>query len=536
MCIENKIRSSASLFYVFLLLVASEGNALGQGSREQFQKSLLTFDLTVSNPSRARKLVAKVGVRSELRAGNFECVSGSDVLTPLADYRVRFHVGSEETIQDAEPMIKIEPRDIVRFTISLIPDATGACGYWASDVSAIVVFDNAKRIYTSRQLITSADVEAYRERRPKDEEIFAGVRHPDPIIRAQTVHQITKSTISRIGIERILRKKLDDPAIQVRTAAAEVAAEMSFLPLTEKIVSGLLSTNNDGEAAAYCEALGKLRNPSTIETLLSVLLKGKIDSVIPYAAAEALVMIGHPDVPIRVRALLATHIEWASKKIEDNDTDHYARLCYIAIQYGDLESVPLLASAVRKSQNKEVPNAILLELWYLTHHADTIASDPFALALRSVLEAANNHPESSIRETAAAILSKLRSNAELPGQTVVTPPAPSESAIAVTGAWKLELELEHEQERITYKNASIYLNQDKNKISGFMDIGFSYKHLYLNGEIRNNQIRLLVTTKYSTSDNIVLLLSGTAASTRMEGTASLSMQGRRANGKWVALR
>lgn len=480
--------------------------------------------------------MVKVGVRSELRAGKFECLSASDVLIPLADYRVRFHVGSEETIQDAEPIIKIEPRDIVRFTISLIPDATGACGYWASDVSAIVVFDNGKRIYTSRQLITSADVEAYIERTPKDQEIFAGLRQRDSTIRAQTVRQLTKSTISRIGIERILRKKLDDPAIQVRTAAAEITAEMNFLSLTEKIVSGLLSTNNEGEAATYCRALGKLRNPSTIDTLLSVLLKGKVDSIISYAASEALVMIGHPDVPIRVRALLATHIEWVSKKIEDNDTDRYARLCYIAIQYGDLESVPLLASAVRKSQNKQVPEDILRELWYLTHHAETIASDPFAIALRSVLEAANNRPESSIRETAAAILSELPSNAELPGQTVVTPPTSSESPIAVTGVWKLELDLEHEHEKITYKNASIYLNQDKNKISGFMDIGFSYEHLYLNGEIRNNHIRLLVTTKYSTSDNIVLLLTGIATSTRMEGTASLTMQGRRANGKWAALR
>lgn len=366
-----------------------------------FQKALLTFDIVINNPANLPRSILRVGVKSNLRYGHFQCRSGSGPLVPVANYIVRFHVGSKETIMDADPPIRIEPKDAVRFKVSLVPSAVGACGPWGAEVSAIVVFDNGAKIYSKPELLTASDVENYEQRTPKDEELLAALRHKDPEIRLVAVKKLSESTIEKDTIKILLEAKIDDPVMAVRLKAAEVIGEMGFKSLAGKLASQL---NGSGSwaGAVYCEALARLRNPVAIDALISHLTNLK-EKYPPYEATAALIYLEHPDVPAKVRTFLLAHTNWSSAGASEKQVELYVELCRILIHYRDTGSIPLISRLITGSR---LDSRLINELFRLTDE-DKLVQDPFLLSMRPALMAALKSDHAVARVSAISLLCRM---------------------------------------------------------------------------------------------------------------------------------
>jgi hypothetical protein len=205
----------------------------------KFSKSLLTFDITIYNPSNKPKHIIKVGVQSKVTGGSFNCLSGSETLIPLADYPISFHVKNRETIIPADPIIVIKPGDSIRFTISLIPDATGACGYWSASVKAIVIFDDGTIVETIEEPISESDLRNYQNRHPDDNEIIQGLRHRIPSLRIKALHQLPSSGINKETIKTLLEAKLQDEIYSVKREAARIAVKFNLMSLSQLIIDNL---------------------------------------------------------------------------------------------------------------------------------------------------------------------------------------------------------------------------------------------------------------------------------------------------------
>lgn len=372
------------------------------------KKALLRFDLIVSNPSDSPRRVVSVGVISQVRSGTFDCLSNSEALLPLADYVVKFHVREAETVAAADPPIAVKPKGVARFTVGLVPNATGACGPWSISVSPVVVFDDGTRVGGKPELITSGDVKAFYRRKPGEEEILQALQHRDERVRLQAIQQMLGSTLDIETVKTVLAAKLDDPAGPVRAEAALAIAQLGLNSLADKITSRLHKGRGGAETAAFCDALGRLRHPGAINALAALLT----DPGGGFArdAARALVAIEHPEVPSKIRPLLTKHRPWSLAGAPAAEAECFAAIGSVLIHYRDTESVPALLQLVSAGRHELVVLRVVRDLVSLTD-GERIVRDPFVRAFAPALEAALRHPYGLIRADAIEVLGRIQ-----PGQ------------------------------------------------------------------------------------------------------------------------
>lgn len=396
------MKTSAHLLCLIFWLVAitSFGSPFRDAiAQADFDKPLYTFNLTIKNPNNAPVNITKVGVKSEVRSGSFNCMAGSPdsgILNILANYAVRFHVSAPETVKVAEPQIQIGPRESARLAVSLIPSAIGACGPWAVNVSAFVVFDNGLKVYSEPTLVTSADYAEYQPKKLDDEEVLKALKHLDSTVRAKAVRALPGSTIDRDSARLLLQSKLDDKDVGVRNAAAVVAATMDIKPLARKIASLLSTTQSSEEASVYSWALSKLRDPETIDTLVATFVNLSLEKPrLPYStieynysAKDALIKFQHPDVPAKLRPYLISRASWGAKGASEAQVKRYTDLCLILTAYRDKESVAQLVNALTKTPHEIVLGFVMRELYSSN---EGLVQDPFVIALRAAFEAGLRH-------------------------------------------------------------------------------------------------------------------------------------------------
>lgn len=397
-------KSFIKIFLYLALILVIAGNLYSQepSTKTESVKSRFVFDITYKNRDKKSKHLIRVGIKSNV-TGEFDCKSGSDVLFPLADYIIRFHVSQKETIIDAKPPIEIKPNEAARFTISYVPIAIGACSIWSSEISGILIFDNGEKIYTAPELITGAEVKKFSQRTPEESEILAALQHRDVGLRVQAIRQLTKSTLDKESIEFILEGKLDDQSASVRATAALVAAEIGFKSIAKKIALILSASENGMEIAAYCKALGKFRDIDTIDALISALTNLKVDSFYP---VEALLEFEHPDVIKKVRPLLLKNIKWTDDTTQNDLAKRYLDICKIVIAYRDIDSVQLLSDLINRPVHNLIPESIVTQIMLLTNE-NQIVQDPFVLALRPAFEIALKNTNLQVRHGTLKILSRM---------------------------------------------------------------------------------------------------------------------------------
>jgi hypothetical protein len=372
-----------------LPLLLFVGAPCAQDLRSRSDKSRFYFDLTFKNRGTTIIHLINVGIRSELSLGSFDCLGGSSALVPLADYPIRFHVRDKETVIKADPSLEIGPGQAARFTVSYVPNSIGECGGpWATDVSAILIFDDGKKYFSEAQRITGDEVREYNNIKPDDEQLLKALRHRAPDIRKQAVSQLADSGIDRDSLRLILESKLKDQDRDVRIEAAKVAATMHLKVLTPVIAVLLRQSKNDAEIIGYCEALGRLKDVRGVDALIDVLTDLSFDN--PVKPAQALVTLGQPEVPIRVRPLLAKYISWAKSGASERQIDHYFEICKVLIKYRDVESVPALSALLSKPEFQPISARLASEV-RSNIDENLVLQDPFFIPLKHVLDGSAHH-------------------------------------------------------------------------------------------------------------------------------------------------
>lgn len=371
----------------------------------EFKSATLVFKLTVSNPSSAPKHVVKVGVASDAH-GTFRCLVGGRPQIYAADYLVRFHVTQRETLIDADPPLPLPPKATATFTISLYPNDSGACGYWYTDVNAIVLFDDGTRLTTPAERIDSDQVAAVAYKKPEREEVLAELRHRDPRLRLQALGQIAKVGLDPITAETVLRAKYSDPNRRVRSAAYTQSAEMKLTRLAPDLIArfdqvpGTVESVEEqnaysNELLSLCDATADIHATDAIDKVLEVLTNRAF--VFPILLQKDLDKLRSPQMPRKLIAVLEKYRDWAAAEQEPGPargpqvTTRYDVLLEALVSYRNLESVPLLKSIMSDAKSKRTARSILRYLVELTD-ANLITQDPFVLAFHEVALAFVNDP------------------------------------------------------------------------------------------------------------------------------------------------
>ena len=371
-----------------------------------FDKTLLTFDLTFHNPNNKSIHLTKVGIKSSVFAGEFMCASASRGLTPMADYIVRFHVGDPETIIEAEPILEIKPKSSIRYTISIIPRATGACGYWATNISAISIFDNDTRVESSHFELTSSDFEKYKMRIPKNEELLKALKHRNLLVRLEAIQKLGSSNIPKLEASDILEIKLNDNNPEIQLAAAAEAVEMHLPEHFETIYNNYFNENDYLKGMQYSELFSKMLPPSNLSKLISIL--GEDNGVYDFYyklqignIKNALIKWMRPEVVPLLRDVLIKRKDWALiKNIGDTNLDKLKYICSILIKYRDEQSISIIKDILENEKSHPYIVRSILENIKDLHDEDFEVKGNFSLSMKNNFLALTRSKEKSIREPA----------------------------------------------------------------------------------------------------------------------------------------
>jgi hypothetical protein len=361
------------------------------------------FDVTYLNTTPHARYIVKIGIRSDVRLGRFDCVSQTGPLVVAADYVVRFDVSEPETIVQAKPPLGIDPGQAVRFTISYAMSAIGECGPWETRISAIFIFDNGDIVSTEPEVITRADYAELMRHRPRESAILNSLRSLEPGIRVAAIDQMVASNFDRSTIERILKAKLLDEDSRVRSEAARTAARMDVKPLAAQIASQLASATDLSEKSAYCIALDRLRDPSAYEALMSTLLDVRFPY--PSQAKTAIIDLNSQYVPTKVRALLARNLQWLDSPSAEQ-RNRILDLCDILIAYRDTRSSKTLSSLLIKYRD-DFPTRYLVSSIRNVTDADALITDRFLLSMRDAIRLLLESNEPTLRSDAIQILGRM---------------------------------------------------------------------------------------------------------------------------------
>ncbi len=382
----------------FLALISLTSVAAGANISSEYSERVFGFKMTVENPDTVMRHVTQVGVRSRAH-GNFGCLTESTTLISLADYPISFSVAREETLISADPRIRVPPGSSARFTVSLYPHATGACGPWSADVNAIAVFDDGTRLESIVATISDQDLESRRTRDPQRDEVLQGLSHRNPDLRLQSLQQLGKVGLDRVTLEDTVRLAFQDPDPRIRSEAYRQVAPLNVQTLTPDLIKRFERISlpaepaqtrraNSAEILELCRAFTKLPAAGAEGALLSVLTNPNF--IYPEPLGEALQTIRTRAMPARLMHALASHRAWASASPDETApaespklAARYDILLKTLIEYRDVSSVPLLKSLMAPPQNRRTARVILSSVLALTN-ADHRVQDPFVLAFRDV--------------------------------------------------------------------------------------------------------------------------------------------------------
>src|SRR5271167_3489636 len=129
--------------------LAWSANDFAQEVKSELEPWDLRFTLTVKNPADVPRLITNIGVTSNYHP-NYLCLSpGAETLPVIADYRIKFHLLTEETTVSADPPLRIPPHDFARFTVSIATSLMGICDdSVVAKVAVFAVFDDNSRVTT----------------------------------------------------------------------------------------------------------------------------------------------------------------------------------------------------------------------------------------------------------------------------------------------------------------------------------------------------------------------------------------------------
>jgi hypothetical protein len=361
-----------------LISLAMMPVAFGVTVSSEFSEPAMTFKVTVSNPDTVMRLVTGIGVRSRA-SGSFGCLNNATGLISLADYPLSFAVDQPETLIKADPRISLPPGSSAFFSVSLYPNAAGACGPWSSVVSVIIVFDDGTRLETESRTIDAARVEAKRTRNPERDEVLQSLSHRNVDLRLQGLRQLGKAGVDNLTLETKVRLAFEDPDRRVRSEAYRQAAALRLQRLAPDLIGRFaripiprepepVRQASSTELFELCKAFTAIRAVGAEDGLLAAVTNPNF--VHAEAVSDLLRKIRTPDMPGK----LMRAVEHQRGVTPSNDV-----LLKTLISYRDPRSVPLLKSRLR---NKQTAYVVLSNVLAQTE-ASRRVQDPFVLAFEA---------------------------------------------------------------------------------------------------------------------------------------------------------
>src|SRR5271157_3234736 len=395
----------------------------------EFSKPTLIFVMTVHNPSTDTRHLVKVGVESKVQ-GTFTCLAGASGLTSLADYPVRFRVQSPETLIDADPVLELPAKSAARFSISLYPIATGACGYWVATVRAIAVFDDGNRVYSEPEQIDVQDVFKTLNRNPSLEEVLGCLKHRDWVVRRQGLRKVAGMNMDRETALAVVGAKFDDPVRSLRREAYLTAAAMKLTELAPSLVMryGKIPPNDpktessseyEFEVTDLCRALGELKAAAAVDVLMAALMNEKAGNAF-FDAWQALEKLPGPPVTSKALPVLEKYSAWAKDKpcsysARLNCSTRSQRIGYLldlVLSYRLMNTIDPLNSLMR--DEPAYADQVLERLeWVVAGKKDgQLVQDPFLLSFRTLAQANVTNQSRETRENAILFLASISQSQE----------------------------------------------------------------------------------------------------------------------------
>jgi hypothetical protein len=381
--------------------------ALAQAQRSvdgSLDTATLTFDITIQNPADQALVVTKVGAIVDPVSGSFQCLAEPSILLPIGNYVVPFHLTEKKPTRTIDP-IGVPPRGLLRLKISLEPDATGACGFWAAKVRAVVTFaDGTSLITTREETITSNDVRSASSRSSQEAELRDSLQSSDAKIREFAVRRLSVETLSNEALAPVLKHKLHDPDVNVRVAAADVIANLHLYSLGPDITALLTDLISPAELKHYVGAACVLREPSAVPVLATLL--GQRNDISADVLNAGLMNLRDPSVPNAVRPLLTSRKSWSLPEAQEADALRYLAIVTTLVFYHDEKSVPKLSSLLTTATHRTIQLGLMSALASNTRDG-TLIQDPFLLEMGPAVAILASQGDSEERWSAITLLQRF---------------------------------------------------------------------------------------------------------------------------------
>jgi len=284
---------------------------------------LLRFKYTFSNPGNSPIALTQIGVISKnKRPIQIPCKNYTRLNAPVADYILRYDINKNgQILVQADPVLIIEPHGTKTFEVSIMPLATGWCDKdWVTEVVLLLVFSDGKKFQSEPQIISGADVQRFQANTATDDEILKALQHKDPLLRIQGIEGLVRSTIDKDSAAILLEHKLQDPVSDVRIAAVRAVGDMGLNQHVPRLLELLSAQTQDAGGWRYSDtilvALGKLRDPRSIKSLLHALEEGCgpwLNEVTCISAYDALVKMRNATVPQTAKEILLRYFSKGPK-------------------------------------------------------------------------------------------------------------------------------------------------------------------------------------------------------------------------------
>jgi hypothetical protein len=323
-------------------LLSDPPHTIGVAASADYDPALIVYTMTVSNPATVSRILSAIGVQSRAR-GSFMCLSGAYAATPIADYRIRFMVQKPVTEIKADPTLVIEPKGVAKFTISLIPDATGACGHWEATVSAFAKFDDGTVLSSGWENISSDDVQAAKTRKPKVWEVLDGLNSKLKTNQIIAIGMIAESGMGSEAARQIIERRLSDQ--DIRTAAAQQAVALHFSDLLPRLIEIYQEEKNayyrSVSLAGLCEIF---RDERCIDPLLREIVD--FDGSF---ATEALIKLGKFAGADHARVIAEKLFGEPESKRRENIL---LELVYVLVAYRDPSSLTIVRKIIESDSSR----------------------------------------------------------------------------------------------------------------------------------------------------------------------------------------
>ncbi|TAW02084.1 hypothetical protein [Rhizobium ruizarguesonis] len=396
------MRAPQSIFVALVVLFSTA--SIVRSSENLESQALLTYTLTMHNPKSVAVAMVRVGlVNSPDFTSRNICKSMDRLTIPLADYVVPFSVTDEGTEEiPASPPLIFGPHETRTFTISVLPNTAGACGFWASNIKVFGVFNNNEVFYSSVQKLTASDVAKYSSNTPDDKLILAYLKSPNPEMRIQGLEHLTSSDIDGASKTKLIRHKLEDADIEVVDKAIQIGGQLRIAALAPDIEAKIRPFLRDlanidmkvlDRFRTHIEALTQIQAPTSADILLAALAYCSVPRVGDYLCTEvidALVNLGQPSIINRVRNDL---IEFATSNKLTFTQDQDSAFVNIAFpKYGnalalialkDTASIDIISTLLSDNRYQETQTILLMKLAQYVSD-DTVDDSEFLKAMRPI--------------------------------------------------------------------------------------------------------------------------------------------------------